>query len=124
MNAMAKQLSIFDLSFNLVPSMHNVRLNQILDVTLRDGALGLGFQITYDQVIRYLTHVSAIGITDVECGFIGGPGKWHGVDPKSPCYHLRRDILDELAERFPQIRIVIDYKNRSGVRREIGRGIH
>lgn len=64
-----------------------MKLGNLLDVTLRDGALGLGFPYSADESERYLNALRSVGVQHAEVGFIEGPAG-PPRDSTSPNYAL------------------------------------
>ncbi len=69
---------------------------ELVDVTMRDGALGRKFPYSLDQLKEYLRILEDLGIKYAEVGFIDGPGKWTEGEVNSPNY----DVTPELNERL------------------------
>lgn len=69
---------------------------ELVDVTMRDGALGRRFPYTYEQLEQYLHILESLGIRYAEVGFINGPGKWSDGSVDSPNYDISPQINKQL----------------------------
>lgn len=74
---------------------------QLVDVTMRDGALGRKFPYSYAQLTRYLRILESIGIKYAEVGFINGPGKWTEEKADSPNYDINPELNTQLDKESP-----------------------
>src|SRR3990167_1699233 len=73
----------------------------IVDVTLRDGALGLGFPFSLEQVKNYLNILNRASVRYAEVGFIKGPGGWKGDKITSPNFHMDAGSINDLSRACP-----------------------
>lgn len=71
---------------------------ELVDVTMRDGALGRKFPYTLDQLKGYLSILETLGIKYAEVGFIDGPGKWTEGEVDSPNYDITPELNESLHE--------------------------
>lgn len=71
---------------------------ELVDVTMRDGALGRKFPYTLDQLKGYLGILESLGIKYAEVGFIDGPGKWTEGEVDSPNYDITPELNKSLHE--------------------------
>jgi 4-hydroxy 2-oxovalerate aldolase len=85
---------------------------ELVDVTMRDGALGRKFPYSLDQLKEYLRLLRALGVKYAEVGFIGGPGKWAEGEVGSPNYDITPE-LNELLHRESPLKLwsMIDSDN-------------
>jgi 4-hydroxy 2-oxovalerate aldolase len=73
---------------------------ELVDVTMRDGALGRRFPYTLSQLKQYLHILESIGIRYAEVGFISGPGKWTEGRIDSPNYDINPKLNQLLQQEF------------------------
>lgn len=74
---------------------------ELVDVTMRDGALGRKFPYTHEQLIQYLRTLESLGIKYAEVGFINGPGKWTEGKVDSPNYDITPELNKQLHANSP-----------------------
>jgi 4-hydroxy 2-oxovalerate aldolase len=74
---------------------------ELVDVTMRDGALGRKFPYSLDQLKAYLKLLEALGVKYAEVGFIDGPGKWTEGGVDSPNYDITPELNALLHEESP-----------------------
>lgn len=94
---------------NVIISNNNFEL---VDVTMRDGALGRRFPYSLDQLKGYLKILETLGIKYAEVGFIDGPGKWTDGEVNSPNYDITPE-LNELLHKESSLKLwsMIDSDN-------------
>lgn len=72
---------------------------ELVDVTMRDGALGRKFPYTKKQLTEYLNILESLGIKYAEIGFIDGPGKWNERRVDSPNYDITPELNKQLHDK-------------------------
>lgn len=93
-----------------------MKTSMILDVTLRDGALGLNFPYSLEQSKTYLSILRDIGIRHVEVGFLEGPANYGDEEGRSSAnFHVDAGILSLLADAAPGVSLhrLADGDNRN-----------
>jgi 4-hydroxy 2-oxovalerate aldolase len=73
-----------------------MQIRNLFDVTLRDGALGLGFPYTKEQTAAYLSATSDAGIRHSEIGFVHGAGHFDDVGSGFNSHVDGQDVQDVL----------------------------
>lgn len=74
---------------------------ELVDVTMRDGALGRKFPYSLAQLKGYLHLLESLGIKYAEIGFIDGPGKWAEGKVDSPNYDITPELNELLHKESP-----------------------
>lgn len=80
-----------------------MRLNQIVDVTLRDGAMGVGFIYDMAQSQAFLRTIASAGLLHAEVGFIEGPAGTTAEGSAGVNFHVGADQLACLQSAAPGV---------------------
>lgn len=87
--------------------MNTLSINQVLDVTLRDGGYLNNWAFDKDEIIATLRFLSSLGIRMVELGFLKGP-----CQETSLVYGCKPAFLSEIKALFPDISLVAILKGQ------------
>ncbi len=97
-----------------------MKIAGLLDVTLRDGALGLHFPYSMKQTIGYVEILRNLGVRNAEVGFVHGPGALDADIIDNPNFHADRSVIENINARIPDVDLCVMADGNNGRLRQPG----